>query len=50
MTTEAAPAPGEAFLLPLGDEESEGFWEGTAAGELRVQAATPVAPCGSRPG
>ena len=38
MTTEAAPPPAEAFLLPLGDEESDGFWEGTAAGELRVQA------------
>jgi uncharacterized protein len=38
MTTEAAPAAAEAFLLPLGDEESDGFWEGTAAGELRVQA------------
>lgn len=38
MTTEAAPASGEAFLLPLADEESDGFWEGTAARELRVQA------------
>ena len=38
MTTEAAPATAETFLLPLGDEESEGFWTGTAAGELRVQA------------
>jgi uncharacterized OB-fold protein len=28
----------EGFLLPLGDEESEGFWEGTAQGELRIQA------------
>jgi uncharacterized OB-fold protein len=36
MTQAAAPA--EGFLLPLGDEESHGFWEGTAAGELRVQA------------
>ncbi len=35
MTTEAAP--GDAFLLPMGDEESDGFWEGTAAGELRAQ-------------
>ena len=33
----AASAPGESLLLPLGDEESEGFWEGTAAGELRMQ-------------
>jgi uncharacterized OB-fold protein len=37
MTTEAPPPAEEAFLLPLGDEESDGFWEGTAAGELRVQ-------------
>jgi uncharacterized OB-fold protein len=35
MTPEAAPP--EGLLLPLGDEESDGFWEGTAAGELRVQ-------------
>lgn len=38
MTTETVPAGSEGFLVPLGDEESEGFWEGTAAGELRVQA------------
>jgi uncharacterized OB-fold protein len=38
MTQAAAPADG--FLLPLGDEESDGFWEGTAAGELRIQACT----------
>ncbi len=38
MTTAAsAPSAGESFLLPLGDEESDGFWEGTAAGELRIQ-------------
>ncbi len=38
MTTPAsAPPSGESFLLPLGDEESDGFWEGKAAGELRVQ-------------
>jgi uncharacterized OB-fold protein len=37
MTTAAAPSTGEGFLLPLGDEESDGFWEGTAAGELRMQ-------------
>ncbi len=36
MTT-TAPSAGEGFLLPLGDEESEGFWEGTAVGELRIQ-------------
>jgi uncharacterized protein len=38
MTTEAAPSGTEGFLLPLGDEESIGFWEGTSQGELRVQA------------
>src|SRR5580704_6946764 len=43
MTTGTAPSgtvpPGtEGFLLPLGDDESNGFWEGTALGELRVQA------------
>jgi len=38
VTTEAAPAGAETFLLPLGDEESEGFWAGTAGGELMVQA------------
>jgi uncharacterized OB-fold protein len=38
VTTDAAPAGAETFLLPLGDEESEGFWAGTAVGELRVQA------------
>jgi uncharacterized OB-fold protein len=36
MSQTAAGA--EGFLLPLGDEESDGFWDGTAAGELRVQA------------
>jgi uncharacterized OB-fold protein len=40
MTTEAASSPAEALLLPLGDEESDGFWEGTAAGELRVQVCS----------
>lgn len=44
MTTDAAPAGAETLLLPLGDEESEGFWAGTAAGELRVQAC---AACGA---
>jgi uncharacterized protein len=38
MPTEAATADAEGFLLPLGDEESDGFWEGTAQGELRMQA------------
>lgn len=39
MATQAAPTGGgaEGLLVPLGDEESEGFWAGTAAGELRVQ-------------
>jgi hypothetical protein len=41
MTTGAVPAGTEDFLVPPADEESEGFWAGTAAGELRVQA------CGS---
>ncbi len=31
----------EGFLLPVRDEESEPFWEGTRAGELRIQG------CGS---
>ena len=31
MTTETAPPGTEGFLVPLGDEESDGFWEGTAA-------------------
>ena len=45
MTTrEVGAAPGaESFLLPLGDEESDGFWEGTAAGELRVQSCSACA-------
>ena len=38
MPTETVPSGTEGFLVPLGDEESEGFWEGTANGELRVQA------------
>ena len=38
MTTGTVPAGTEGFLVPLGDEESDGFWEGTAAGELRLQA------------
>lgn len=33
----------EGFLLPVSDEESRGFWEGTKVGELRVQAC---ASCG----
>jgi hypothetical protein len=42
MTTGAAPSASaaEGFLLPLGDEESDGFWEGTAAGELRMQVCS----------
>jgi uncharacterized OB-fold protein len=44
MPTGTAVPPGtEGFLVPQGDEESEGFWAGTAAGELRVQAC---ADCG----
>jgi len=38
MTTEAVPPGLDGFLIPLSDEESEGFWEGTALGELRLQA------------
>jgi uncharacterized OB-fold protein len=38
MTTGVAPSGTEGFLVPLGDEETDGFWEGTAAGELRMQA------------
>ncbi len=41
MSTAAPPAGTDGFLLPLGDAETDGFWEGTAAGELRMQA------CGS---
>jgi uncharacterized OB-fold protein len=37
MTAEAVPVGTEGFFGPLGDEESEGFWEGTAVGELRLQ-------------
>jgi uncharacterized OB-fold protein len=34
-----APAPGaDALMAPQVDEESAGFWAGTAAGELRMQA------------
>jgi uncharacterized OB-fold protein len=41
MTAEAGP---DALLLPLGDEESVGFWAGTAGGELRMQEC---GSCGS---
>ncbi|MGP0032560.1 MAG: Zn-ribbon domain-containing OB-fold protein [Acidimicrobiales bacterium] len=41
MTTETVPAGTEGFLVPPGDEESAGFWEGTELGELRMEA------CGS---
>jgi len=34
----------DALLVPLGDEESVGFWAGTAAGELRMQEC---GSCGS---
>jgi uncharacterized OB-fold protein len=30
----------ESLMVPVQDEESAGFWEGTAAGELRIQACT----------
>jgi uncharacterized OB-fold protein len=38
MTIGPAPVGTEGLLVPIPDDESEGFWEGTAAGELRVQA------------
>jgi uncharacterized OB-fold protein len=38
MTTGPVPAGTEGLLLPEEDEESRGFWEGTALGELRLQA------------
>ena len=38
MTTGTVPPGPEEFLIPQGDDETLGFWEGTAAGELRVQA------------
>jgi 3-oxo-4,17-pregnadiene-20-carboxyl-CoA hydratase alpha subunit len=35
---DAPPEPGEAFVLrPMRNRDTEFFWEGTAAGELRVQ-------------
>jgi uncharacterized protein len=34
------PATRDNRLLPVPDEESAGFWEGCAAGELRMQACT----------
>jgi uncharacterized protein len=37
------PPGTEGFLVPRVDEETAGFWEGTAAGELRLQAC---AACG----
>jgi len=38
MTNAPAPIGTEGLLVPIPDEESKGFWEGTAAGELRIQA------------
>jgi uncharacterized OB-fold protein len=38
MATDTVPPGTEGFLVPQGDEESVGFWAGTAEGELRVQA------------
>jgi uncharacterized OB-fold protein len=43
MTTETAPGT-KGFLVPTDDEETQGFWEGTAIGELRLQAC---GACGS---
>jgi len=40
MATGTAPSGTDGFLVPLGDEESDGFWEGTARGELRIQACS----------
>ena len=41
MATDAGPIGAGGSSCPRVDEESEGFWEGTARGELRLQA------CGS---
>jgi uncharacterized OB-fold protein len=30
----------DALMVPVPDEESAGFWEGTAAGQLRMQACS----------
>lgn len=35
--TSSLPVSEEGFLQPVRTEEAAGFWEGTAAGELRVQ-------------
>lgn len=40
MATGTAPSGTDGFLVPLGDEESDAFWEGTARGELRIQACS----------
>lgn len=34
------PPSAPALLVPVPDDESAGFWDGTAAGELRMQACT----------
>jgi hypothetical protein len=38
--TSGGPGGAASMLVPVPDEESAGFWEGTAAGELRMQACT----------
>jgi uncharacterized protein len=38
MTIGSAALGTEGFLVPRGDGESVGFWEGTEVGELRLQA------------
>ena len=46
MATGAVPLGVEGFLVHRVDKESEGFWEGTARGELRLQAC---GSCGDPP-
>ncbi len=36
----AAGSGADALIVPTPDEESAGFWEGTARGELRIQSCT----------
>jgi len=35
-----ASSGADGLMVPVADEESAGFWEGTAAGELRMQVCT----------
>lgn len=44
-TTPKGPNERDSFLQPNLDDDSQGFWEGCAAGELRVQRCT---ACGHR--